>query len=284
MGIQKDKPKAAVAKTGAGAVAASTGYGEHADGGFENQTRADISIPFINVIQDNSPECESQEEARPGMLYNTVTGEFISSEVGVLLIPALTEHVFVEWVPRDDGGGFVGIHQPTSEVVSAAQKAAKDPFKLKHGKNDLIETFYIYASVLDEDNEISGMAVIACTSKKIAPYRKWNTSLNSFMVKIDEGNGKFRKQRPPLFAHQVRLTTWRDSNKHGKFWNIALKPANGSVANSILPPGDARLESTSELRDMVLEGHARADHDTQHKGESTVDTEGSPASDRKEAF
>lgn len=253
------KQEKALVKTGAGAVGAVTDYGTDAGSGFEGQTRDDISIPFLAVLQSNSPQLEDFEDARPGMLFNTVSQAIIDGKKGVILIPALTQHVFVEWVPREQGGGFVATHAIDSDVVRRAKQQAKEPFKYHVGENDLVETFYIYASILDDDGEASDMAVIACTSTKIAPYKKWNTSLNMFTVKTPDG----RKQRPPLFAHRVRLTTRPDKNNKGNFFNIALAPANGTVSDSLLPPGDARLEAAKALKDMVESGIASAAYDSQ---------------------
>lgn len=254
-----DKDKTALMKTGAGALAAPVDYGSDSGSGFENQTREDISIPFLAVIQSNSPQLQDFEGARPGMLYNTVTQQFVDGKEGVVIIPALTQHVFVEWIPRTEGGGFVAVHGIDSDVVKKAKAEAKEPFKYKVGENDLVETFYVYASVIGADNEANEFAVIACKSKFIGPYKKWNTSLNMFMVKTPDG----RKQRPPLFAHQVRLTTWPDKNKKGSFFNVKFTPLNGTVAASLLPPGDPRLESAKSLKELVEGGLAKAAYDSQ---------------------
>ena len=82
-------------------------YGSHAAEGFENQTQEDLKIPFLSVLQSNSPQCDDENfpDARPGMIFNSVTEELADGKEGVVFVPATTDHVYTEWVPIDDGGG-----------------------------------------------------------------------------------------------------------------------------------------------------------------------------------
>lgn len=252
-----------VAKKGSTAVAAYD-YGDDVGGGFDNQTREDIAIPFISVLQGLSPQVAkgTVEGAKPGMLFNTVTEELIDPKEGVTFVPAYTEHVYVEWVPRKEGGGFVAIHQINSEVVKKAKEESEEFGKLKidregGGQNDLVETFYVYGSVVDEDLEPVSMAVIAFTSTKIKIYKRWNTSLRMFTMKVGD-----RKVRPPLYAHTVRLGSKEESNNEGDFFNFTLSPAKGKIADSLLEPGSPALESAKAVADMVKSGEARAAHES----------------------
>lgn len=255
------KNEKALAKTGAGALTAAHDYGHDFGQGFEHQTRDDISIPFLAVLQDNSPQVTDREDCKPGMLFNTVTEDVIDGKKGIKFVPATTQHVFVEWVPRDKGGGFVAVHDIDSDVVRQARAASKEFGKYSTPTgNDLVETFYVYATLLDENDEANEMAVLAFTSTKISVYKRFNTKLNMFTIRTPDG----RKMRPPLFAHRVHLTTVRERNNKGTYFNFALTPAvNGSVAESLLPPGDQRLEAAKSLRDMVESGLAKAAYDSQ---------------------
>jgi len=252
-------------KTASNTDVATFDYGTDAGSGFENQTSADYSIPFIGVLQAMSPQVKPEDEgglpnARPGMLINTVTEELYEGKKGMEFIPALTEHVFVEWVPRDLGGGFVAVHQIDSQVVSDAKKAAKDFGKYRTpAGNDLIETFYVYG-IVTQDDEPGEMAVIAFTSTKIKVYKKFNTKIGMFQIKTPSG----QKVRPPLFAHRVKLTVTKEKNNKGEFYNFDLNPANGTLAESLLPPNDPRLEAARSCKEMVEQGQARASHETQN--------------------
>jgi len=245
-------------------AAAMYDYGEDTGGGFDNQTRDDIAIPFISCLQGLSPQVAKGEVegAKPGMLFNTVTNELIDPKEGLILVPAHTEHIYVEWVPRKEGGGFVGLHPINSEVVTEAKENSEEFGRLKcpregGGQNDLVETFYVYFSVVDEDLEPVGMAVVAFTSTKIKVYKRWNTSLRMFTMKVGE-----RKIRPPIYAHTVRLGTKGESNSEGDFFNFTLSPANGTIKESLLEPGSPALESAKQVAEMVKSGEARAAHES----------------------
>lgn len=261
------KSKAITTQTAPGAVGAVIDYGSDAGAGFENQTKADISIPFIAVLQPMSPQITNMNDAKPGMLFNTVTEELFKADSGLLVVPATTKHVYVEWVPREKGGGFVAVHEVTSDVVKQALASSKEfgKYTLPNG-NQLSETFYVYGVLIDENDETLGMATIAFTSTKIAAYKRWNTKVNMFTVKTPDG----RKVRPPLFAHKVRVTSVKEKNAKGEFFNFNLAPANGGVAESLLPPGHPTLEAAKELRQMVDSGAAKAAYETQG-GEAPAD-------------
>jgi len=177
----------------------------------------------------------------------------------VFFVSATTQHVFVEWVPRDAGGGFVAIHDINSELVLKAKENSEEfgKLKLKNG-NDLIETFYMYGITCD-DEDATGLAVIAFTSTKIKVYKRLNTRLNTFLLKQPDG----RKVRPPLYAHRLRITTASEENNKGKFHNFVLSPAvEGNILKSLLDPGDPRFVSAAECKKLVESGAARAAYES----------------------
>ena len=243
---------------------ASYDYGTDGGAGFENQTSSDYSIPFITVLQQMSPQVKDPEDggvegARPGMIMNTVTGELFPGKDGMEFIPALTQHVFVEWVPKDAGGGFVAIHQIDSDVVARAKAASKEFGKLKLANgNELVETFYVYG-VTAFDGEPQEMAVVAFTSTKIKVYKKFSTKINMFTLKAPNGT----KQKPPLYAHALKITTAKEKNTKGDFFNFSIAPANGDIVSSLLSPSDPRFQAAKDCYDMVKGGTARASYETQ---------------------
>ena len=48
---------------------------QDAVGGLEGVSNEDLATPRLKLLMQLSPELESNEKARPGMIYNTVTGE-----------------------------------------------------------------------------------------------------------------------------------------------------------------------------------------------------------------
>lgn len=250
-------------KTGGAVVAAQTnlpvassGYGEDAGKGFEGTSGADMAIPFLGILQSNSPQVEDQSPAgaKAGEFFNSVTRELVSGETGVIVQPVYMEHAYVEWTPRTKGGGFVGMHSPDSEVVKAALTAAGgDKFtKLANGDNDLIETHYVYVLILDETGEeTQGFALISFSSTKIKPYKNWLTAM------------RMLKGKPPLFANRAKLTTVKQKNEKGTFFNFQIDPIKGTWLGSLIPPGHALLTEAQGFIKMIKSGMARADFEKQ---------------------
>ena len=254
----------AVATTPKGGAVAAYDYGADAGAGFEGTSGADLSIPFISILQSNSPQVEEDSDRyKPGMLVNTVTGDIIDADVakqgaGQPFLPVHKETAYVEWVPRDSGGGFVGLHDPNGEVVKKAIAANGGSrigkLTLDNG-NELIETHYIYGLLLDEAGETTtGFAVVSFTSPKIKPYRDFTTAMYTL------------KGRPPMFANRAVLKTVKQKNEKGSFFNFKIEPLKGSWAESLINPATeaALLEEAKGFRDMVTSGMARAAFETQN--------------------
>ena len=239
-------------------------YGEYSGQGFEGTDSNDIIIPFIACLQGLSPQCEEREDCRPGHLFNTVTDEVTTGSMGILFVPAVVgRKEFVQWIPRKRGGGLVARHAPESDVVKAAIEDAKErglPFgKLEtpgsDGQmDDLVETKYIYGVEVDEQtHEPKGFFCLAFTSTKIKIFNAFNTRLQTV-----RGN-------PPPFAHLCRLTTKKETNEHGDFYNYQISAANGSIMESLLPTDNAGFKAGLDCYNMVNEGTAVAAFETQQK-------------------
>lgn len=263
---------AAPAPTGETAMAAYE-YGDDAGLGRENQDTNDNLIPFLTPLQALS-KILSKDRAKfqPGMLLDSVTEEVYDGGKGVLFVPATTRRYFVEWTPRDKGGGFRGLHEPESRAVQdalAAHAARGGEFgKIKLGENDLVETFYVYAALVDEHQPI-GMAVMAFKKAMIKSYKRWNASTLKVLVPGPGG----RKVSPPLFAHLSRIRTVFDKRPQGEFYNVILEPANGDAMSSLLAPRDPRYQAAKQVYELVMSGAAKVNYDQESSGDGGGDQE-----------
>lgn len=242
-------------------------YGADAGTGFEGTSKADLAIPFLGVLQSNSPQVtdDNPAGAKAGLLFNTVTRELIDATDGINLLPVHKDHLFVEWVPREKGGGFVAAHAPDSDLVKktlAALNGVRTPKLLLPNGNQLVETYYIYALLLNEDSTAStGFCVISFTSTKIKPYRDWLTSM--FMI----------KGRPPIFAFRSKLKTVKQKNEKGTYYNFQIEPFGENWKSSLIDPstGKALLDEARSFREMITSGTARAAYETQESDFSGVE-------------
>jgi len=249
-------------------------YGDDAGQGFENQDMADRKLPIIELLQSNSPEVvESRGKVFAGCFRNSVTGEIYET---VFMTPALTDHVWTEWIPRDDGGGFRGRHPKNAKIVTDAIARNEgraigklpvpqppDPKTAKPQPNhELVESFEIYAILWNKEGEVLGFAMIPFVSTKIKVYRAWNSAIGNFAPTI---NGKkLAPGQVPIFAHRVKMTSESETKNGNTYMIPVLSPAEGGddLKNSLLPRADTRYVAAKKLHDDVLAGLAKAAYET----------------------
>jgi len=273
---EKTSDESAVATTAGNAVSTEVDYSAYGGSGFENQDNSDIQVPFLRILQALSPEVKSVEKggiegAEVGKLFNTVTQECYDE---VLFVPATTQHLYNEWIPVDDGGGFVGSYDVLDKMVVDAQADAKAkdlPFgtlKTADG-HDLVETFDVYGILVAENSEPMP-CIVSFTSSKIKVYKKWMSSIRMFVLNTPNG-----KIKPDLFAHLTKITTVDEKNKAGQeYSNFKLTPANGKLLDSLLGSDHELFLAGRDMHQMVKDGIAKADMSTSDKGAADTAGEG----------
>ena len=256
------------------AVGESFDYGDMAHAGFEDTTIADLSIPFLALLQSLSPQVEDQtiEGCKAGDLLNTVTGEIVKQPF--IVIPVYKEEAWVRWVPRNQGGGLKGRYEPDSPEVL---KLIKDnggsrippkgsdkktiPFKDEDG-NDVIETHYVYCLVLGEDKRtVEGYIVVPFSSTKIKPYKDWLTAMYT------------QKGRPPMFANRAAIETTKQKSEGGSYFNFLIKPAFNTWRESLIDPRSDMplLQEAKEFAEMIENGLARPNYESMAGGDPSGD-------------
>lgn len=262
-------PKAS-AKSGAGSKAVATkeaeqqalavyDYGEDAGGGFDNLERGDYAIPFLYLLQSNSPKVE-KGEASAGQIMNTVSEELFPAikakgEQGVLFVPVYSDHVCVEWRPQDAGGGLVGQHSMDSSIVIDAKQNHKfGQWKSPDG-NDLVDTYYNYGMLVRDLGDLTSFeqAVMAYNSTKIKPYRQWLTRMKTMKVETPSG----ARITPPMWAHLWRITSVMQT-KHGKnFYNLEINFAGDNAAGSRIAPSEPIYQMCKDFNALCKEGNVK---------------------------
>lgn len=245
-------------------------YSAYAGQGFEAQTRDDYAVPFLGILQTNSPLVESNAKSRPGMLVNTVTQDIFDAKKGIGFIPVSTQHVMVEWKPRNSGGGFVGMHSMDSELVKKVKEEQEfgkyKTVKGNEGSNDLIETFYVYGIYVDEQGASEQM-IIAFSSTKIKTYKRWMTKARTIQIALPDG----RRINPPLFAHQYRITTIGEKNAKGSFFNFQVDFDAEDATNCRLATTDPLFLDAVAFFDLLKSGKVKAAFDTQTQSTEVED-------------
>jgi hypothetical protein len=233
--------------------------------GFEGMTQEDFNIPFITILQKTSPQVDEDsgsriEGAKAGMFYNTVTGELYDGKLGIKFVPCHRDHLFVEWIPRDDGGGFVGTHKPEDPKVVALRTEQGKFTKLEMDaggeSHDLVETFYVYGILVREDGG-QEYGVLSFSSSQIKAYKNWMTTARNQTVM--EGN---RRITVPLFGHVYRITTIPQENKKGSWQGFRVTFEGKNAAEARLPRDSELYQAGKAFRDLAVSGVVKAANDT----------------------
>lgn len=254
------KKKAAAApakKTTALATQGSRAVGKPLDrlarasgAGLKEITSQDVSMPFLAILQSNSPQLKKSSDkyikgAEEGQIINTATQEIMDADVNVVVCGY--QRKYVEWVPREDGGGFVKEHDRTSDYVQQLEKDDRGRYMTENG-NHIIDTAIFY--VLYDGGEEKGWerAVIAMTSTQLKKARKWCTALNSSTIKV---GGKILQA--PIFGFMYNLSTAGESNDNGSWMGWVVRKGD-------MLEDEELIDKAEEFAAMVNKGEVAASH------------------------
>ncbi len=217
-------------------------FSADAGAGLENADKDSFAIPFIAILQGLSPQMETVEGAKIGGFINTITNKLSAS---VHVVPCGFQRRYLEWAPRDQGGGFRGQH----EVVAIES----DPSVTRDDKNQLVtregnllkDTRMHYVLVVEEDGSFSP-AIISMSSTQIKKSKRWLSMIQN--VQLKDASGKHFN--PPSFSHTYRLTSVKESNDSGAWYgyDVAL---NKQVADKELYAAAKKLNEQIRAGSIV---------------------------------
>lgn len=203
----------------ADAFAADAGFG------FEEVTQSDLQIPFLRIIQALSPQLKKSDPAfiagaGQGDIFNTVTNKVWLADEGVVVLPVFFQMKFLEFIPRSQGGGFVGELSAESKEVRSASRDKDSGMELLSSGNELVRTAQHYVKIVHEDGNLEN-AIVDMKKTQLKKSRLW---LSMMMMQ------KYNGHTVPSFANTYLLKSVEDGNDKGSWgsWNISI---NGPVAS-----------------------------------------------------
>lgn len=202
-------------------------YSQYEGLGRQEATTEDYAIPFLRILQKLSDEVDEIKPkfingAKAGDFLNTVSNQLFSGKTGLRVIPVQFQREFVEWVPREKGGGFRGSYKIGDPIIATAKMNDTDPKKarmlLLPNGNDLIDTCYQYVMV-EAPNGDRFPAIIAFTSSQLKKVRKWNSMKAQKRLVLSDGK---EISNPPDFAFYYHVSTVVESNTSGSWsgWTV----------------------------------------------------------------
>ena len=235
--------------------------------GFEDMDASFFTMPFVRLLQKTSKEVDEDsdqyvEGAKAGMAFKTDDGMLIDTKNDAMFfIPVHTKRSFIEWVPIEDGGGFVAEYMPTDPVVRACQAAGKFGKMQTEEGNDLVETFTCYGLITNEDRSDFQHAVISFTSTNIKTFKGWMSKARAIMGR--DGSG--RPFTMPLFAHVYRLATEYIQNDKGSWYKWTVKFDGQNAAEARLEQDDELFQEAKNFRVALSSGQAKENYNTQQR-------------------
>lgn len=220
--------------------------------GFEDvQGRDMFAVPFLVVLQPLSPQCnpaaaEHVEGAIPGRILHTVSNELFST---VQVVPVHLTRTFVEWVPRDAGGGFRGEHAGPDaiELFNSKLDRTTGKARLDNG-NDLVDTRNHYVLVVREDGHCEP-ALISMSSTQIKASKQWTSMMQMFRpVSYQLPPGVL----PAMYACAYNLTTVLQENKKGKWFGWRVTRLQEILSADI-------INAAKSFRRQILGGEVAVD-------------------------
>jgi len=181
-----DKKEVAVKQTG-GAVA-NLNIEKFADEGFDNVDSKSLALPFLKILGQLSPQVtqgDSQfiQDARPGMIFNTVTNQLYDGTKGISVIPCFYKLEYIEWRDRGMEGSSapVNIYSSDSDIMSKTTRDDKNKDRLENG-NYVEETASHYVLVVEGEG-VASTAMMTMKSTQRKKSKKWNSMMMSVREK-----------------------------------------------------------------------------------------------------
>jgi hypothetical protein len=204
-----------------------------------SQAAEDNIVPLIYILQSNSPQVIKRndayiEGAEPGDIWlRHATHPIMKGSEGFLFVPCYWWKDWVEWIPRDKGGGFVGRlpvqHDDKGKLMPPPRakevRDPKSPNKLQFftaDGNEMVLTSNHAGFALAEGNGRPLPYVVPMKSTGLTVSRTWMASMNS--KRSTDGRVL------PSFAYKYRLITRHRKNKDGEWFVFDVSDAGPMTA------------------------------------------------------
>lgn len=184
-----------------------------------------LQVPFLRPIQANSPELipgdpKYIESAKQGQIVNTVSGETFKE---IEVIPCFHYSTFMEWVPRNNGGGFVKDHGYDAGerlLATCVKPEGSNRDTLPNG-NELVATETYFVLHVREGGEAQ-QAIMSFTSTQLKKARNWNSKIRMKKTTIPGVQGG-PITGAPMFLNTWKITTTSEKNDKGSWHGIVIQ-------------------------------------------------------------
>ena len=219
------------------------------------------AIPRLAIIEKMSPELEEGDEAyiegaKPGMIVNKVMGTLHTNDAPLLVIPVYRRRVYLEWVPRNQGGGFVAEHNMAdgAELMTTTTRNEKNVDILPGTGNELHNVLEFYVLTSADSGASWEPAIISMSRTRMAEGKKWNMRIDNFMR-----NG----QKITPLAQVYPLTTAKRDNPDGV--SHVFKVGAAQFLPEATSEDAAVFAQAQSFLDAIRQGTAQVDREAEAK-------------------
>jgi hypothetical protein len=233
---------------------------------------ADNLVPMVYILQSNSPQTIKRnpaymEGAEGGMIWlRNCPDPIVPGDEGILFQPCHFSKDVVEWIDRDDGGGFVGRHafEPGENMAALAERLGAKRVEDEKNSNrvsfvlpnnhQLVETRYHVGYIYGRGNPMPYVIPLKSTGHTFS--KGWMFGMNSRTLPSGE--------IPPSWAALYRLTTEFKSNASGDWFGWKYENAGwiekeedydrGEALNKAFATGEKDYEAPIDDSGRVASG------------------------------
>jgi hypothetical protein len=248
--MAKTQANAVVEKTTASAPMLSS-LEEFAGAGAENITSKDVSLPFLKILTNNSPQVTQGDssfisEARPGQVINSVLGKLYNGQDGFNVVPCFFKFEYVEWADRGTANAKapVNSYPADSDIMSKTTRGDDRKDRLPNG-NYIEPTHYHYVMVVDENDQPSETAVIVMKATQAKKSKKWNS-----MMLSQRRKGKNGFFQPPTWSQIYKLRTVLEKNNLGSWFGWEVEHAKDI-------PNQTLMDAAMSFYETCKKGNAK---------------------------
>jgi hypothetical protein len=222
--------------------------------GLENVTPEDLIIPQLKIAQKTNKEVDENDGAfipgvQIGDVMNNITSEFYGGDEGITVIPVAYKRVYLEFIDRDAGGGFVALHENPA-IINETTRNNKGQDELQNG--NYIQTTANHYVLLLEDGKATPV-MVAMSSTQLKKSRRWNSMMAGLRLRRKDGTSF----TPSSFSHSYQLTTVPEKNSKGTWYGW-------------------KIDMIGQLKDVSLYNAAKAFGQTLSSAELNENTEDVP--------
>lgn len=259
------KEKALVEKEQAGLPISAEELEAMSGQGFEDTDKDAFAIPFLRILQSNSPQVNEDEAsyiqgAKAGIFFNTITRKLYNKEMTI--IPVHYNRDFVEWLPERKG--FVQSHGNDPAILERVVEIDDKNNSILDNGNIIQDVRNHFVLLADEIE--AGPIIFSLAKSGIKHSKKWMTLMNNLLIP-----GK--KKAAPMFSGIWRAWTLLNKNDDGSWYQVGDDSVTAIEFDGWV--NKEQLDAATAARKLLMSGKAQADY------ESTVDAGREPGEEEE---